>query len=74
VDKILYEKPFQAGTVDGIEFAANAFDHSTSTPIILYFAMLFEQDSQITIHAWAGRESKEQWMAEFEAIARSYSR
>ena len=74
IDNVFYEKPIMVGDVKGIEIAANAFDHSTKTPILLHFAVLFEEDSQVVIHAWAGRTEKEKWLSEFEAITRSYSR
>ena len=74
IEQVLSENQFSLDDKPVIEIAAHAFDQSTKTPTIHYLAVIFEENSQVVVNAWGGREDKEKWLAEFAAITRSYSR
>lgn len=74
IENIFIDRDITVDGLPGRELMALADDLSTNTPILLYAAVLFEDDSFITLHGWAGQFVEEDWGAEFKAITASFKR
>ncbi len=74
VEHIFIDREITVDGLPGRELMALANDLSTNTPILLYAAVLFDENSFITLHGWAGQFVEEDWGAEFKAITESLKR
>ena len=74
IEHIFIDREISVDGLPGREMMALADDIATNTPILLYAAVLFDEDSYVTLHGWAGQFEDEDWGAEFKAITQSFKR
>ena len=74
IKHIFIDRAIKVAGLPGRELMALANDTFTQTPILLYCAVLFDEDSFITMHGWVGQDVIEDYTAEFRAITRSFRR
>lgn len=73
VERIYKEQDILVDGLPGREIFGFAYDRSTNTNLFLYCAVLFEEDTQVIMHGWAG-QSHEDMEQEFMNIVRSFVR
>lgn len=60
--------------LSGYEIVASAEDSATNTPVAIYQAILFEGKNYYIIQGIVGTKTKDQFLAEFKKLARSFKK
>jgi hypothetical protein len=66
--------PITIDGLDGYEVFAEGNDEKSDIPVLVYQAMLFDNDSYILMVGLVGSEVKDDYLSEFKSMARSFRR